>query len=212
MKTGKVLGVKVHDEEGQANYLGSESGAGVGNGVGEALTEGMCRLGYEPRNQALLGCRRALHTRKATLARPGGVEDPRHAQRHFARESGDPPSGPGSCWGPHGEPKEYDCEGHTWAVGQPHRIGEAPIQRCWCARGAEGVEKRGLAKGNTIEHTGGRTQGRALLSQALDRVRQALPGACASKTGARSGSAARRDLCEGCRVTGIPTATCKNRP
>jgi hypothetical protein len=41
MKTGKVLGVKVPDEEGLANYLGPESCASVGNGVGEALT-GVC--------------------------------------------------------------------------------------------------------------------------------------------------------------------------
>lgn len=40
MKTGKVLGVKVPDEEGRANHLGSESCAGVGNGVGEALIGG----------------------------------------------------------------------------------------------------------------------------------------------------------------------------
>ena len=40
IKTGRVLGVKVPDEEGLANHLGSESCAGVGNGVGEAWTGG----------------------------------------------------------------------------------------------------------------------------------------------------------------------------
>ena len=40
MKTGKVLGMKVPYEEGLADHLGSESCAGVGNGVGEALTGG----------------------------------------------------------------------------------------------------------------------------------------------------------------------------
>jgi hypothetical protein len=40
IKTGKVLGMKVPHEEGLADHLGSESCAGVGNGVGEALTGG----------------------------------------------------------------------------------------------------------------------------------------------------------------------------
>ena len=73
---------------------------------------------------------------------------------------------------------------------------------------AEGVERRGLAKGNLVEHHKGRTQCRETLPQARDWVRQAL-WACAlsPEAGARCGSAARRDLCGGCRVTGIPTAT-----
>ena len=73
---------------------------------------------------------------------------------------------------------------------------------------AEGVERRGRAKGNLVEHHRGRTQGRETLPQACDWVRQALY-ACASspEAGARCGSAARRDLCGGCWVTGIPTAT-----
>jgi hypothetical protein len=73
---------------------------------------------------------------------------------------------------------------------------------------AEGVERRGLAKGNLVEYHRGRTQRRETLPQAHDWVRQVLC-ACASslEAGARCGSAARRDLCGGCRVTGIPTAT-----
>ena len=74
---------------------------------------------------------------------------------------------------------------------------------------AEGVERRGLAKGNAGEQTRGRTQCRGTLSHALDCVRQTPFSTCASapKAGARCGSAARRDLCGGCWVTGIPTAT-----
>jgi len=45
---------------------------------------------------------------------------------------------------------------------------------------AEGVESRGLAKGNAGEQTRGRTPCRGTLSQALDCVRQAPSGACAS--------------------------------
>ena len=39
---------------------------------------------------------------------------------------------------------------------------------------AEGVERRGLAKGNLAEHHRGRTQSRETLSQGHDWVRQAL--------------------------------------
>ena len=39
---------------------------------------------------------------------------------------------------------------------------------------AEGVERRGLAKGNLVEHHRGRTQSRETLSQGHDWVRQAL--------------------------------------
>ena len=44
---------------------------------------------------------------------------------------------------------------------------------------AEGVERRGLAKGNLVEHHRGRTQSRETLPQAHDWVRQACY-ACAS--------------------------------
>jgi hypothetical protein len=77
---------------------------------------------------------------------------------------------------------------------------------------AEGVERRGLAKGNLVKHHRGRTLGRATLPQAHDWVRQPLC-ACASspKAGARCGSAARRELCGGHRVTGVPTAPDSSR-
>ena len=45
---------------------------------------------------------------------------------------------------------------------------------------AEGVERRGLAKGNVAEQTRSRTLCRGILSHALSRVRQAPLGACAS--------------------------------
>jgi hypothetical protein len=44
---------------------------------------------------------------------------------------------------------------------------------------AEGVERKGLAKGNLVEYHRGWTQGRETLPQAHDWVRQALC-ACAS--------------------------------
>src|SRR5262249_59950287 len=74
---------------------------------------------------------------------------------------------------------------------------------------AEKVEGRERAKGNVAQHSRGRTQCRGSLSQVLDRVRQASLGVCTSRpeAGARCGSAARRDLCGGRQVTGVPTAT-----
>jgi hypothetical protein len=51
---------------------------------------------------------------------------------------------------------------------------------------AEGVERRGLAKGNAGEQTRGRTQCRGTSSHALDCVRQAPLAACASHTRGRS--------------------------
>ena len=73
---------------------------------------------------------------------------------------------------------------------------------------AEEVEKRELAKGNTAQQNRVRTQSRLALQQALGRVRQAR-NVCASipEAGAQCVSSARWDLCGGCRVTGIPTAT-----
>ena len=208
--------MKVPDEEGQANHLGSESCAGVGNGVGEALTGGCAGRVLSP-EIGQFWCRRAPNTRKATAGTPlrrggpapGGVEDPRHAQRHVARESGDPTSGPGRCWGPHGEPKGYDRDGRMWEVGQPHSIGEAPEQRCWCARTGGGGGEKGAGQGE---------RGRA--NQGPDTA-PGTPVTCAQprtagtfgclrvrpEAGARCGNAARRDLCGGRRETGVPTAT-----
>jgi hypothetical protein len=146
--------VKVPDEEGRANHLGSESCAGVGNGGGEALTGGGAGRAWSPAI-GQFGCRRAPPTRKATAGTPlrrggpapGGVEDPRQAQRPVARASGAPPSGPGRWWGPHGEPTGYDREGRTRDVGQPQSLGEAPEQRCWCARTGGGGGEKGAGPG-----------------------------------------------------------------
>ena len=75
-------------------------------------------------------------------------------------------------------------------------------------RMAEKVEKRRLAKGNLVGRNKGRTLGRETLQRELDPIRQ-NQGVCASlpEAGAQCVSSARWDLCGGCRVTGIPTAT-----
>ena len=90
-------------------------------------------------------------------------------------------------------------------------------------RWAECLEGRGLAKGNSEEHTGFWTQCQIDLNHALDWIREAagrdkdetsvliltrqslktsLPEA-----GARCGNSARRDLCGGWPERAIPTAT-----
>jgi len=116
-------------------------------------------------------CRRGPNARKATLgmppwrgvSRPGGVEDPRHAQRHLARESGEPTSGPGWCQGPPGEPP-----GDTTMMDRRGRsdspiVSETPPNNHSGAPGrAEGVERRGLAKGNVAVHPRDRTQCRSI--------------------------------------------------
>ncbi len=82
---------------------------------------------------------------------------------------------------------------------------------------AEAVEGKGLAEGNSVGQNASRTLGRIDACSALERVRQSasvfatrsmdtlLPSL--PEAGARCGNSARRDLCGGCRVTGIPTVT-----
>jgi len=83
-----------------------------------------------------------------------------------------------------------------------------PNKASGAPRPAEEVEERGLAKGNLVQQNRVRTQWREALRRALEWIRQAV-SACASEpeVGAQCGSSARWDLCGGCRVTGIPTAT-----
>ena len=52
--------------------------------------------------------------------------------------------------------------------------GKRPNKGCGAPRPAEGVEGRGLAKGNPIQQTRSRTQSRQDLQHAMERIRQAL--------------------------------------
>ena len=74
--------------------------------------------------------------------------------------------------------------------------------------GAEPVEPRRGAEGNAVEPRTCRTPSRVSVLLGLDRVRQAASPLCrdSPEVGARCANRARRDLCGGCRVTGIPTA------
>ena len=83
--------------------------------------------------------------------------------------------------GPHGAPQGHARDARTQGVGQFHSTREATEQREPGARKhkqaqattAEVVEGRELAKGNAGQHHRVRTQCRAALSRAWDRVRQA---------------------------------------
>jgi hypothetical protein len=74
-----------------------------------------------------------------------------------------------------------------------------------------GREGRG-PRGTSVSLPGAGRRAGGSLAQGRDRVRQALLGACAfsPEAGARCGSAACRERCGGCRVTGIPTATIRS--
>lgn len=97
IKIGKELGMKEPYSERIANYTGLESCGCVGDDMAEALTE--VRTG---RVLSLVicqtWCRPAPGEGKAILDKPlsqgmsgpGGVKDPSHVRKLFARESGDP--------------------------------------------------------------------------------------------------------------------------
>jgi hypothetical protein len=51
--------------------------------------------------------------------------------------------------------------------------GKSPNKGRGAPRAAEGMEERGLAKGNSAKQSRTRAQNRRILNQALDRVRQA---------------------------------------
>ena len=85
--------------------------------------------------------------------------------------------------------------------------------------GAEAVERRQGAEGNTVEPSMFRTLCRVSMSQGLDRVRAVAKATKRNagrtlhrhspKVGARCVNCARRDLCGGHRVTDVPTAMIK---
>ena len=89
------------------------------------------------------------------------------------------------------------------------RVPRKPSNKGCSSGPAEKVEGRELAKGKAAEHSRDRTQ-RRVTPVTRARPRTAGPVGCLPvrpEAGARCGSAARRDLCGGCWVTGIPTAT-----
>jgi len=171
--------VKVPDSEGRANHTGPESCVPLGNGRHEALTgEGAGRV-LSP-EIAQSGCRRAPNTRKATAGAPswqgvhapGGVGDLSHARTHLVRN----PGGPASGLTRDRQARTVHLRGTTVMHGcresdSPRVSAKLPNKGAGAPGSAEGVERRGLAKGNLVEHHQGRTQGRETVPQARDWVR-----------------------------------------
>ena len=181
-----------------------------------SVDRGRCRQRMEPRHQPIWVPTRSAHaegatgqTARARAGQPWRGRRPLAGRDTCCAEPGRPCSGPGSmarsarcpqgarpCWTGAGSRTAAEDRGSL-------RTKVAPWD--WRRRGREGRGPRGTwSRRPGAGHSAGFS-----LSQALDRVRQAPVGACASspEAGARCGRAARRDLCGGCRVTGIPTAT-----
>ena len=174
--------VEVPDREGCATHPGPESGAGVGNGAGEALTgEPAGRVG-SPASAGSPGGRRAPHTRQASLAPP-------------CWPGGDGPRGGGALWP--AEPPGVRTPGDP-AAGRTHarQVRTGPLRgttvrdggRASASSGvsrkpahhgfgvpalAAGVERRGLATGLLGGAPRGWPPSRGTLAQAHDWGRQA---------------------------------------
>jgi hypothetical protein len=208
--------VQVPDSESRANHTGPESCAGVGHGVGEALTgEGTGRVG-SPAIGLLLGAD-ALRTRgrpprrrREGEAATAPAESATSAWTATLRaEPGRPCLWPGErSPGPHGAPEGHDRDGRGQGVGPLQRTEEA------CAHGwPRGTGGAGGGQGAGQGARGGAHQEPdPAPGSPVPGARRRTAGTCgylhvSPEAGARCGSAARRELCGGCRVTGIPTAT-----
>src|ERR1700732_2455702 len=146
-----------------------------------SVDKGKCGPGIQPRKKLTPGRRRCKEMRKAPSGAPisrgvpesRAVTDPVHARKHLEREPGDPRFAQGRrCLGP---PREV--EGRTPMTNEsgksdrptvpeksPNNAGQ-PV--------AEGMEGRGLAKGNQPQQNASRTPSREDALSALERVRQA---------------------------------------
>ena len=129
-------------------------------------------------------------------------------------EPGRPCTWPGEVSpGPHGEPVRGTTVMHGCRESDRFIVPRKPANN-GCPEGpAEEVEGRERAKGNAAVHSRDRTQGRATpVTRARPRTADLFKGLhVRPEAGARCGKTARRDLCGGRRVTGVPTATAPHR-
>src|SRR6267143_526320 len=146
-----------------------------------SVDRGTCGPGIQPRKKLTPGRRRCRRKRKAPSGAPisrgapesRAVRDPVHVPRHLAREPGDPKSAQGSsCLGTHRE-----VSGRTPMTNGPGKS-DSPVvpEKSPNKAGqpaAEGMEGRGLAKGNLPQQNASRTPSRKDAPSALERVRQA---------------------------------------
>src|SRR5258705_9266033 len=145
-----------------------------------SVDRGPCGPGIQPRKNLPPGRRRCRRKRKAPSDAPisrgapesRAVRDPEHVRRHLAREPGDPRSAQGSsCRGTHRE-----VQGRTPMTNGPGKSDSPVVPETPNNAGqpvAEGMEGRGLAKGNLPQQNASRTPSRNDAPSALERVRQA---------------------------------------
>jgi hypothetical protein len=208
--------VQVPDSEGPANHTGPESCAGIGNGVGEALTGEHAGRVWSPAIGLVLGAD-ALRTRgrQPCRRRSGKAEtDPAGSETSGMRSNtvcGPREALPLACR-VIGRSARCTHGARPWCTGAGSRTAAeyrgslrtkvAPGDRR--SRGREGRGPRGTWRS---QPGAGHSAGVSCPRRSAAYGRPLRMPACRPEAGARCGSAARRDLCGGCRVTGIPTAT-----
>src|ERR1700690_1024819 len=146
-----------------------------------SVDRGTCGPGIQPRKNFPPGCRRCKEKRKAPpgvspsrdASGPRAVRDPEHVRKDLAREPGDPVSTRSRwCCGTHREVQGRTpmMNGHGKSD-RPAVPGKSPNNAGQPA--AEGMEGKGLAKGNLRQQNAPRTPSREGAPSALERVRQA---------------------------------------
>src|SRR6266851_8990156 len=146
-----------------------------------SVDRGTCGPGIQPRKKLTPGCRRCKEKRKAPSSAPisrgvlesRAVRDPEHVRRHLAWEPGDPKSAQGrSCLG-----TRREVQGRTPMTNGPGKSDRPTVPAKSLNNAgqpvAEGMEGRGLAKGNLPQQNATRIQSRSDTPSALERVRQA---------------------------------------
>ena len=171
--------MKEPDTEGVANHGGPESCVDDREVVGEALTG--VRAGrvlsreissVTGADAVLLGGRQhETHRNTRGVPRPDAVEDPEHARKLSARELGDLHVTRAGNSGRPGRQNRTPVDARRGEVGRARSTDEAAEQSP--KRAAEVVEGRGWIEGNTVEQNMRRTQSRADMTHALERVREA---------------------------------------
>src|SRR5439155_23842219 len=146
-----------------------------------SVDKGVCGPGIQPRKKLTPGRRRCRRKRKAPAGAPisrgatesRAVTDPLHVRKHLAWEPGDPAFTPdGICLGAHRE-----VQGRTPMMNE-HGKSDRPVVPTKSPNKAgqpatEGMEGRGLTKGNLQQQNVSRTPSRTDTPSALQRVRQA---------------------------------------
>jgi RNA-directed DNA polymerase len=165
--------------EGVANHGDPESCVDDREVAGEALT-GACagwvlsrEITGDPGADVVVpgGRQHETHRNTRGVPRPGAVKDPEHVQKLSARELGDLHVTRAGNSGRPGRQNRTPVDARRGEVGRARSTDEAAEQSP--RRAAEVVEGRGWIKGNTGEQNMRRTQSRADMTRALERVREA---------------------------------------